>query len=484
MLGHIKKKPLPVLEKVEITDIAAEGNALSKVNDLVVFVPWVAPGDIVDIQLTQKKRNFAEGRAIRFHKYAKERVKPFCEHFSVCGGCKWQHIPYEAQLLYKQKQVTDNLTRIGKVEWDELLPILGAKQTTFYRNKLEYTFSNKRWLTKDEMSVKTDMMSGSADTKPTEEKTSSDGAGFHIPGRFDKILDIQKCWLQDDISNRIRLFIKDFCIARQYPFFDLLKQTGFIRSLIIRTATTGEVMAIVVFYHEDEEKREDLLNAVKEKFPEITSLLYVINGKCNDTITDQEIIVFAGKDHLIEKMEDLQFKIGPKSFFQTNSLQAYQLYSIVRSFAGLSGNETVYDLYTGTGTIANFIASKAKKVIGIEFVPEAIEDAKTNATLNQLENTSFFAGDIKKILTPEFIAENGKPDVIITDPPRSGMHNDVTDTLIATAAQQIVYISCNPATQARDLSQLSARYTIRKVQPVDMFPHTQHVENVVLLELK
>ena len=482
-MGH--KKSLPILERVEITDLAAEGKALAKVDEMVIFVPWVAPGDIVDIQLTRKKRNFAEGYAIRFHSYATERIEPFCEHFSICGGCKWQHIPYEAQLRYKQKQVTDCLTRIGKVEWDELLPIAGSKQTTFYRNKLEYTFSNKRWLTAEEkrsFAEEPEAMSDKPDM--TGEKKCHDGAGFHIPGKFDKVLDIHKCWLQDDISNRIRLFIRDFCIAHQYPFFDLTAQNGFIRTLIIRTTTTGEVMIIVVFYEEDKAKRETLLSAVKENFPEITSLLYVINGKCNDTITDQEVIVFAGADHLIEKMEDLQFKIGPKSFYQTNSLQACQLYAIVRSFAGLTGVETVYDLYTGTGTIASFIARKAKKVIGIEYVPEAIEDAKTNAKLNRIDNASFFAGDMKDILTEAFIAEQGQPDVIFTDPPRVGMHDAVTDMLLATAARRIVYVSCNPATQARDLNRLSARYHIRTIQPVDMFPHTQHVENVVLLELR
>jgi 23S rRNA (uracil1939-C5)-methyltransferase len=474
-MGSKKKKPLPLLEKVEITDLAAEGRALAKVNDFVVFVPWVAPGDVVDIQLTRKRSNYAEGHAIRFHNYATERVTPFCEHFTICGGCKWQHIPYETQLSYKQKQVTDSLTRIGKVEWDALLPIIGSEQTTFYRNKLEYTFSNKRWFT-----------AGALDSFANNEPEAKvkNGAGFHIPGKFDKVLDIHTCWLQNDISNRIRLFIKDFCNKNQYSFFDLRALNGFIRTLIIRTATSGELMIIVVFFEDDKTKRETLLHAIRDKFPEITSLLYIINAKCNDTITDQEVIVFAGNDHLIEKMEDLQFKIGPKSFFQTNSLQAYRLYSIVRSFAGLTGSEIVYDLYTGTGTIANFIARKSKKVIGIEYVPEAIEDAKINAQLNQADNISFFTGDIKDKLTPEFFAEHGKPDVVITDPPRAGMHDHVIGALLAAEAKRIVYVSCNPATQARDLSRLSARYHIRKVQPVDMFPHTHHVENVVLLELK
>ena len=457
-----------MLEGIEITDVAAEGKALARVNDMVVFVPWVAPGDIVDIQLTRKKNSYAEGRAIKFHKLSEERTKPFCEHFTVCGGCKWQHIPYDAQLRYKQKQVYDNLTRIGKIDIEELLPIAGSEQEVFYRNKLEFTFSNKRWFTTEELDTKT-------------EDTIHDGAGFHIPGKFDKVLDIKKCWLQDDISNKVRLFIKDFCVEHKYPFFDLREQTGFIRTLIIRTSSTGEVMIIVVFFEEDKEKREHLLTAIKDSFPGITSLLYIINSKCNDTITDQEVITFDGKDHLIETMEDLQFKVGPKSFYQTNSRQAYNLYSIAREFAGLTGNETIYDLYTGTGTIANFIARRAKKVIGIEFVPEAIEDAKVNAALNNLDNTLFFAGDMKDVLTNDFIALHGKPDVIITDPPRAGMHDNVTDTILAAAPKRIVYISCNPATQARDLNRLSVSYRVSKVQSVDMFPHTHHVENVVLL---
>ena len=511
-----KKKSLPILEGIEITDVAAEGKALAKVNNMVVFVPWVAPGDVIDIQLTRKKNSYAEGRAIKFHKFSDERAEPFCEHFTVCGGCKWQHIPYEAQLYYKQKQVVDNLTRIGKIDIEELLPIAASEKTVFYRNKLEFTFSNRRWMTADELDLKTEEATATvpdgaelpiatsdsqSDTRTATEQyvepisTSDsqpdsksavvlDGTGFHIPGRFDKVLDIRKCWLQDDISNNIRLFIKDFCLEHKYSFFDLRVQTGFIRTLIIRTSSTGEVMIIVVFFVDDKEKRESLLNAVKENFPEITSLLYVINGKCNDTITDQEIVTFSGKDHIIEKMEDLQFKVGPKSFYQTNSQQAYKLYSIAREFAGLTGNETVYDLYTGTGTIANFIARKAGKVIGIEYVPEAIEDAKLNAELNGLKNTKFFAGDMKDLLTLEFLETHGYPDVIITDPPRSGMHDDVTDTILAAEPKRIVYVSCNPATQARDLSRLNAKYCIRKAQPVDMFPHTHHVENVVLLEAK
>ncbi len=448
------KKQLPLLEKVTITDVAAEGKAIARVNEKVVFVPFVAPGDVVDIQLTRKKNSYAEGKAVYFHEYSPERAVPFCEHFGVCGGCKWQHLPYEAQLKYKHKQVIDNLTRIGKIEMEEILPILGSERTTFYRNKLEFTFSNN-------------------------------GVGFHIPGMFDKVLDIHKCWLQNDISNRIRLYIKEYCLSHEgYPFFDLRNQEGFIRTLMIRTASTGDLMVVVVFYHEDKEHREALLSHVAEQFPEITSLLYVINEKCNDTITDQEVLVFRGKDHIIEEMEGLQFKVGPKSFYQTNSEQAYNLYKVAREFAGLTGNEMVYDLYTGTGTIANFVSRQAKKVIGIEYVPEAIEDAKVNSALNKIDNTLFYAGDMKDILTADFINQHGRPDVIITDPPRAGMHDDVIDTILFAEPGRIVYVSCNPATQARDLSLLSVKYDVKKVRPVDMFPHTHHVENVVLLEKK
>ena len=463
------KKVLPLLEEIEITDVAAEGMAIARVNDLVVFVPQTAPGDIVDIQLTRKKSNYAEGKAVAFHRYSPVRTQPFCEHFGICGGCKWQHLPYSEQLRHKQKQVYDALERIGKVEIEEALPIIGSEKTVCYRNKLEFTFSNKRWLTESEMSSDAPL-------------NHLNGAGFHIPKMFDKVLDIKKCWLQDDISNHIRLFVKNYCLEHSgYPFFDLRRQEGFIRALIIRTSSTGELMAIVVFYYENQELRESLLAQIHSAFPEITSLMYVINEKCNDTITDQDILLYAGKDHLIERMENLQFKISPKSFYQTNSEQAYQLYKVVREFANLSGDETVYDLYTGTGTIANFIAGRAKKVIGIEYVQEAIEDARINAQLNQLNNTLFVAGDMKDLLTEAFININGQPDVIITDPPRAGMHNAVIDTILATAPERIVYVSCNPATQARDLNRLSTRYAIRKVQPVDMFPHTHHVENVALL---
>ncbi len=466
------KKQLPLLENVLITDVAAEGKAIAKVNEKVVFVPYVAPGDIVDIQLTRKKNNYAEGKAIRFHSYSDKRAEPFCEHFGVCGGCKWQHLPYEEQLKYKHKQVIDNITRIGKVEIKEIFPILGSERTVFYRNKLEYTFSNKKWLTEEEI------RSGA-----TFEQMY--GLGFHIPGAFDKVLDINKCWLQDDISNRIRLAIKDYCFSHDgYSFFNLRHQEGLMRTLMIRTTSTGDLMVVVVFYYEDKDRREALLSYLVEQFPEITCLQYVINEKCNDTITDQEVITFHGNDHIIEQMEGLSFKIGPKSFYQTNSEQAYNLYKVARDFAGLTGNELVYDLYTGTGTIANFVSRQAAKVIGIEYVPEAIEDAKVNSTLNNIENTLFFAGDMKDILNTDFINEHGRPDVIITDPPRAGMHEDVINTILFAHPARIVYVSCNPATQARDLQLLDEAYKVMKVQPVDMFPHTHHVENVVLLEAR
>ncbi len=466
-----KKKELPIVEQIEIIDVAAEGKAITRWKDKVVFVPFAAPGDVVDLQVSRQKRNFAEGRIMKFHTYSPLRTEPFCEHFTICGGCKWQHLPYEEQLKFKQQQVFDNLSRIGKIEFPEMLPILGSEKTQFYRNKLEFTFSNKRWLTYED--IKNDVT-----------YQDMDALGFHIPGAFDKVLDIKKCWLQDDISNQIRLSIRKFAKDNEYSFFDLRKQEGFLRTMIVRTSTTGELMLIISFYHEDVEKREALLQHIADNFPQITSLLYVINGKANDTITDQTIEVFKGNDHIYEQMEGLKFKIGPKSFYQTNSEQAYVLYSVTRDFAGLTGNELVYDLYTGTGTIANFVASKASKVVGIEYVPEAIEDAKVNSNENKIENTLFYAGDMKDILTLDFINEHGRPDVIITDPPRAGMHEDVINAILFAEPKRIVYVSCNPATQARDLALLDIKYKVTKVQAVDMFPHTHHVENVVLLELK
>ena len=463
-----KRKQLPLLENVLITDVAAEGKAIAKVDGMTVFVPFVVPGDVVDVQLTKKKSSYAEGKAIRFDSFSENRTEAFCSHFGVCGGCKWQILPYDEQLKFKHKQVTDNLQRIGKIELPEISPILGASETTFYRNKLEFTFSNKRWLTEKEISTDKEFMQMNA-------------LGFHIPGMFDKVLDINKCWLQDDLSNQIRNAVREFCLQNDYSFFDLRNQNGLMRTLIVRNTSIGEWMLIVVFYEDDAEKREKLLNFIADKFPQLTSLLYIINQKANDTITDQEVLVWSGRDYIVEEMEGLKFKIGPKSFYQTNSRQAYNLYKIARDFAGLSGNELVYDLYTGTGTIANFIARDAKKVIGIEFVEEAIEDAQKNSRNNHIENTLFFAGDMRKILTQDFINEHGRPDVIITDPPRAGMHDDVIETILFAEPQRVVYVSCNPATQARDLSLLDAKYRVTRVQPVDMFPHTHHVENVVLL---
>lgn len=467
-----KKKELPLLEKVTITDVAAEGKAVAKVNELVIFVPYVVPGDVVDLQVKRKKNHYAEAVAVKFHEKSPLRTEPFCSHFGVCGGCKWQCLSYEEQLKYKQKQVFDNLTRIGKVELPEFRPILGSEKTRFYRNKLEFTFSNKRWLTEEEVKqdVKYDQMNA---------------VGFHIPGAFDKVLAIDKCWLQDDISNQIRNAVRDYAYAHNFPFFDLRTQEGLLRNIMIRTSSTGELMVVLQCKVTDDEgrrKMEEILQFMADSFPQITSLMYVINNKCNDTIGDLDVEVFKGNDHIFEEMEGLRFKVGPKSFYQTNSEQAYNLYKVAREFAGLTGNELVYDLYTGTGTIANFVARQARKVVGIEYVPEAIEDAKVNSALNGIDNTLFYASDMKDILTNDFIAEHGRPDVIITDPPRAGMHNDVIDVILAAEPKRIVYVSCNPATQARDLQLLDGKYKVTAVQPVDMFPHTHHVENVVQLE--
>ena len=467
-----KKKELPLLEKVTITDVAAEGKAVAKVNELVVFVPYVVPGDVVDLQVKRKKNHYAEAVAVKFYEKSPLRVEPFCSHFGVCGGCKWQCLSYEEQLKYKQKQVFDNLTRIGKVELPEFRPILGSEKTRFYRNKLEFTFSNKRWLTEEEVKqdVKYDQMNA---------------VGFHIPGAFDKVLAIDKCWLQDDISNQIRNAVRDYAYAHNFPFFDLRAQEGLLRNIMIRTSSTSELMVVLqckVTNDDNRRKMEEILQFMADQFPQITSLMYVINNKCNDTIGDLDVEVFKGNDHIFEEMEGLRFKVGPKSFYQTNSEQAYNLYKVAREFAGLTGNELVYDLYTGTGTIANFVARQARKVVGIEYVPEAIEDAKVNSALNGIDNTLFYAGDMKDILTNDFIAEHGRPDVIITDPPRAGMHNDVIDVILAAEPKRIVYVSCNPATQARDLQLLDGKYKVTAVQPVDMFPHTHHVENVVRLD--
>ena len=466
-----KKKSLPILENVMITGVASEGKAIAKVNEVVTFVPFAVPGDVVNLQVTKKKRSFMEARVIDFVEKSAVRSEPFCEHYGICGGCKWQILPYSEQLKHKQIEVENNLRRIGKVELSEITPILGSAKTTFYRNKLEFTFSNRRWRTYEEM---------------LEEKEfdTMNAVGFHIPGMFDKVLDINKCWLQDDIQNKIRNEIRSYALRNNLTFFDLRVQEGFLRTMMVRTTSTGELMIILVFFHEDKTEREKLLQHIADKFPEITSLLYVINSKANDTITDQEVITFKGNDAIFEEMEGLRFKIGPKSFYQTNSEQAYELYKITRNFAELTGDELVYDLYTGTGTIANFVSKNARKVIGIEYVPEAIEDAKVNSTLNEIENTLFFAGDMKNVLTEDFIATHGKPDVIITDPPRAGMHDDVIKAILLAEPKRIVYVSCNSATQARDLALLEEKYRVTAVQPVDMFPHTHHVENVVLLQIK
>ena len=454
--------------------MAAEGKAIAKVNDLVIFVPYVVPGDVVDLQIKRKKNKYAEAEAVNFHEYSSTRAVPFCQHYGICGGCKWLVLPYAEQIKYKQKQVEDNLRRIGKIELPEISPILGSAKTEFYRNKLEFTFSDKRWLTYEEVKqeVKYDQMNA---------------VGFHIPGAFDKVLAIEKCWLQNDISNRIRNAVRDYAYEHNYSFINLRSQEGMLRNMIIRTSSTGELMVIIICkIVEDSEMTlfKQLLQYVADTFPEITSLLYIINNKCNYTINDLDVYVFKGNDHIFEEMEGLRFKVGPKSFYQTNSEQAYNLYKIARDFAGLTGNELVYDLYTGTGTIAYFVSRQARQVIGIEYVPEAIEDAKVNAEINGIDNTLFFAGDMKDMLTQEFINEYGRPDVIITDPPRAGMHQDVVDVILFAEPKRIVYVSCNPATQARDLQLLDVKYKVKAVQPVDMFPHTHHVENVVLLELR
>lgn len=463
-----KRKPLPTLESVTITDVAAEGNALARVNDMVVFVPFGAPGDVVDIKINKKKKSYAEGHIDRIITPGDIRVEPRCEHFGICGGCRWQHLPYDFQLRCKQKQVSDALQRIAKIEIPEISPIKGSVEIWSYRNKMEYTFSNRCWLTYEQLN------SG-------EDFPDRDAAGFHIPGAFDKVLDINSCQLQDDLGNRIRLFVKAFAKEHGYSFYDIRGQHGLLRTLMIRIASTGEVMIVMAFGEDDREKINALLDALAEKFPEITSLMYTVNTKVNDSLADQDILLWNGKDHIIEEMEGLQFRVGPKSFYQTNSRQAYELYKVTRDFARLSGDQLVYDLYTGTGTIANFVSRQARHVIGIEYVADAIEDAKVNSRINGIENTQFFAGDMKDVLTDEFIAEHGRPDVMIVDPPRAGMHGDVVDVILRAEPSRIVYVSCNPATQARDLALLDCKYAVEAVQPVDMFPHTQHVENVVAL---
>ena len=535
------KKPLPLLENVTIEAVAAEGKCLFHWQELVVFVPFCVPGDVVDVQICRKKHSFAEGVVVRFIKYSKVRATPFCQHFGVCGGCKWQNLPYEEQLKFKQQQVYDQLHRIGKVELPEFRPILGSVKTQEYRNKLDYGCANKRYLTKEQMkNEELEMRNENEEMRNDVPRVHSlkdhPAIGFHITGAFDKILPIEKCWLMDDLHNQIRNEIRDYAIEHGLSFFDLRAQVGLLRDVIIRNSASGEWMVILQVHidhlpftidhspltiehspflrpddskrpeversieHSEEQEKEmvngqwsmvnGLLQHIADKFPQITSLLYLDNQKCNDTIGDQEILTFKGTDHIYELMEDLKFKVGPKSFYQTNTEQAYHLYSVARDFAfsqqptANSQKPLIYDLYTGTGTIANFVARQARQVIGIEYVPEAIEDAKVNSEINGIKNTLFYAGDMKDILTDDFIEEHGRPDIIITDPPRAGMHPDVVKTIINARPKRIVYVSCNPATQARDLQMLDEYYKVEAVQPVDMFPHTPHVENVVLLTLK
>lgn len=467
----MRRKEKIVLENIKIESVAAEGNAIAHVEGKVLFVPQCIPGDVVNVRITKKKSGYMEGVVVEMVSPSPLRIEPFCSHYGICGGCKWQPLPYELQLKYKQQQVADQLSRIGKLELPDISPILGSEKTRYYRNKLEFTFSNKRWILNNE----------DPDNLSPVEKL---GLGFHVSGFFDKVLDIKECHLQAEPSNAIRLFIREYALEHDLSFFDLREQVGFLRNMIVRTSSTGEVMLIVVFAYEDKELREGLLNAVKERFNEITSLHYVINGKRNDSISDLDCTYYAGRDCIYEQMEGIQFRIGPKSFYQTNSDQAYRLYSVVREFAELKGDEIVYDLYTGTGTIALFLSGKAKKVVGIEYVKEAIDDAIINAANNHITNSSFFAGDMKDMLTGEFISVNGRPNLVVLDPPRAGIHPDVAKVLLEAAPERMVYVSCNPASQARDLALLSEKYRVTKVKPVDMFPHTHHVENVVALELK
>lgn len=478
-----KRKPLPLLENITIEAVAAEGKCITRVDDQVIFVPFCVPGDVVDLQVVKKKHKYCEAKVVRFIKKSDVRQEPMCEHFGICGGCKWQNLPYEEQIKAKQKQVEDQLTRIGKIELPEFRPIMGSVKTQEYRNKIEFGCSNKRWFTSEELAQ---LPQKEDDTVTSlKERHAQNAIGFHITGAFDKIYPIKKCWLMDDLCNEIRNFVFEYADSHNYTFYDLREQHGLLRDMMIRNSNTGEWMLVFQFHYDeegDEQRALELMQQVADKFPQISSLMYVDNQKGNDTINDLDLILFKGNDHIFELMEDLKFKVGPKSFYQTNTEQAYHLYCVAREFANLTGNELVYDLYTGTGTIANFVAHKAKKVIGIEYVPEAIEDAKVNSQVNNIENTLFYAGDMKDILTNDFIAQHGRPDVIITDPPRAGMHPDVVNVILNAAPNRIVYVSCNPATQARDLQLMDDHYKVAAVQPVDMFPHTPHVENVVLLE--
>lgn len=458
----------PVIENVRIEDVAAEGKALARVNEKVLFTAFAVPGDVVDIQITNKRKSYLEGYVVNYREYSPLRTTPFCEHFGMCGGCKWQNLPYSEQLKFKQKQVVDQLTRIAKVELPEISPIIGSAKTTHYRNKLEFTFSESRWLSQEEIA------SGN-------EFEPEPALGYHIPGKFDKVFDVKNCYLQPEPSNSIRLAVRDFATKHNLPFLNLRSKEGLLRNIIVRTASTGDVMVILVVKDFNDSVKE-LLSFIKTEFPQITSLFYVVNQKVNDTINDLSVELFHGKDHILEEMEGIKFKVGPKSFYQTNSEQAYELYKVARNFADIKPDEHVYDLYTGTGTIANFVAAKAKHVVGVEYVPEAIDDAKVNSEINSIKNTSFFAGDIKDILTEAFMQEQGYPDVVILDPPRAGVHPDVLDSILHANPKRIVYVSCNPASQARDIAILDKSYKVTRVQPVDMFPHTHHVENVVLME--
>jgi 23S rRNA (uracil1939-C5)-methyltransferase len=465
-----------ILPNLSIIDIAEEGKGVAKADELVVFVDKAVPGDIVDVKIVKKKKNFAEAVIETLHTASDLRTDPFCQHFGTCGGCKWQHMQYDAQLYFKQKNVEAALQRLAKVDTSAMEPILGSAENKYYRNKLEYTFSNKRWLNAGDMANRDEM--------PEGEDLEMNALGFHVPLRFDKILDIQHCYLQAEPSNTLRNQVRGYALRTGLSFYDLRNHEGNLRNLIIRTSSTGEVMVVVVFAYVEQEQVDGLMEYLNINFPEITALQYIINQKKNDTIFDQDVITYAGRDHIFEEMNGLKFKIGAKSFYQTNSLQAHELYKITKEFAGFKGDELVYDLYTGAGTIANFVAGSVKQVVGVEYVPTAIEDAKFNSELNGIDNTIFYAGDMKDILTREFIAEHGKPDVVITDPPRAGMHADVVERLLEMEAEKIVYVSCNAATQARDLALLKEKYDVGRIKPVDMFPHTQHVENVVLLNLK
>jgi len=462
---------MPLLEKVIITDIGAEGNAIARIDNQVIFVPMLIPGDVVDIRVRKKRRKYLEGTVVRFHEYSPDRITPRCAHFGVCGGCKWQHLPYVKQLFWKEKQVKDNLTRIGRLDIPVLNPVIGSSEVFLYRNKLEFTFSDKRWLTREEMIS-------------DNSNLNEDALGFHIPGLFDKVLDIRECHLQPEPSNSIRDAVRRYAHRKSLPFFNLRQQTGFLRNLIIRNTSSGKVMVIAVFFLDEKERINGLMDFLAEEFPQISSLFYIINTKQNDSLADQVPIHYKGDDHLLEEMGGLRFRIGPKSFYQTNTKQAFRLYNSVKEFAGLEGSEVVYDLYTGTGTIANFVADSARKVIGIEYIDDAVKDAMINSEINGIINTRFFAGDIRSLLSEKFFLENGGPDVIITDPPRAGMHEDVVRQIIKASPSRIVYVSCNPATQARDAGMMSDHYIVKRVQPVDMFPHTHHIENIILLERK